>query len=140
MRFDLQKHPGKYTKGVTLREAQRFLTKQESDESGLQLKNKDGELISELIFYSLNGSGLGKVILYFPPNQEDERFLLDPSAPRTALAHKIYPGGNEWLVPEKFFCSEELVSNLVGEFFKTKGRCTAKYILLGGDEDTVEMG
>ncbi len=125
---------------MTLREAQRFLTKQESDESGLQLKNKDGELTSELIFFSLTGSGLGKVILYFPPNQEDERFLLDPSAPSTSLAHRIYPGGNEWLVPEKFFCSEGFVSNVVKEFFEAKGRCTAKYILLGGDEDTVEMG
>lgn len=74
---------------------------------------------------------LGTMLRYTPASGEDEFILTNPARPDGDKLLVVYPGGNEWEVPRRYFVDLDVVSEVIRTFYESGGRADGEWIVLG---------
>ena len=76
-------------------------------------------------------AGVGTVLLFCEPGGAKEFVFVEGAS--DAPITTIYPGGNAWVVPRRYFISEASAERLLREFMDTGLRPAGDCVLLGSE-------
>lgn len=76
-------------------------------------------------------AGVGTVLLFCEPGGANEFVFVEGAS--DAPITTIYPGGNAWVVPRRYFISEASAERLLREFMDTGLRPAGDCVLLGSE-------